>query len=101
MSILQILDELGIGPNGPPIPQPIIFSIVQYPKKRSVPSVQPSSYYTFTVPASPEDMSEEKKDEDLASDNRGPVLSVKVSKVSIIVHLVVMRNLWLILRVLK
>ncbi|XP_056622256.1 hydrocephalus-inducing protein homolog isoform X2 [Triplophysa dalaica] len=76
-SLEEILDELEIGPNGPPIPQPMIFSIVQYPKKRSVPSVQPSSYYTFTVPASPEDMSEEKKDEDLASDNRGPVLSVK------------------------
>lgn len=83
MFILQILDELGIGPKGPPIAPPVIFSIVQYPKKRSVPSVQPSSsYFTFTVTASPGDIAEEKKDEDLGSDIKGLVSSVKVSKVS-------------------
>lgn len=78
--MLQIMDELGIGPKGPPIPPPIIFSIIQYPGKRSVPSVQPSSsYFTFTIPPSPQDMAEEKKDEDLGLDIKGPVPSVKVS----------------------
>ncbi|XP_073706753.1 hydrocephalus-inducing protein homolog [Garra rufa] len=55
----EILDELGLGPKGPPIPPPIIFSIVPYPKIRPVPNTQLSnSCFTFLMPTSCEDLPE-------------------------------------------
>ncbi|XP_051512768.1 hydrocephalus-inducing protein homolog [Myxocyprinus asiaticus] len=77
-SLDEILDELGLGPKGPPIPPPIIFSIVPYPEKRSVPSTQLSdSCFIFMTPSSPEELSEEKKEVDLGSEAKGPITSVK------------------------
>ncbi|KTG35348.1 hypothetical protein cypCar_00023228 [Cyprinus carpio] len=64
----EVLDGLGLGPKGPPIPPPIIFSIVPYPKMRSVPNTQLSnSCFTFLMPTSCEDLPE-KKEADLRSE---------------------------------
>ncbi|CAM4581517.1 unnamed protein product [Leuciscus chuanchicus] len=64
----EILDGLGLGPEGPPIPPPIIFSIVPYPKMRSVPNTElSSSCFTFLMPMSCDDVSE-KKEADLRSE---------------------------------
>ncbi|XP_073785286.1 hydrocephalus-inducing protein homolog isoform X1 [Danio rerio] len=58
----EILDELGIGPKGPPIPPPIIFSIVHYPKMRPPNTQLSSNYFTFLKPISCEDLSEKEKE---------------------------------------
>ncbi|XP_068025945.1 hydrocephalus-inducing protein homolog [Melanerpes formicivorus] len=34
----QVLDELGLGPSGPPIPPPAVYSVVHCPAKREVPA---------------------------------------------------------------
>ncbi|TRY66375.1 hypothetical protein DNTS_003347 [Danionella cerebrum] len=52
----EILDGLGLGPKGPPIPLPVTFSIVPYPKMRSVTNTQPSSCFSF-LKLVPEDLS--------------------------------------------
>ncbi|XP_015224105.2 hydrocephalus-inducing protein homolog isoform X3 [Lepisosteus oculatus] len=58
----EVLDGLGLGTRGPPIPPPTIFSVVPYPKKRPPLSTQEIlSHFTFIVSA-PEDTVEDKKD---------------------------------------
>ncbi|KAM9854716.1 hydrocephalus-inducing protein homolog [Aulostomus maculatus] len=42
----EILDELELGPNGPAIPPPIMFSLVPFPKKREQPEL---TYECFTI----------------------------------------------------
>nr|XP_055030475.1 hydrocephalus-inducing protein homolog [Misgurnus anguillicaudatus] len=82
-SLEEILDELGIGPRGPPISPPVIFSIVQYPEKRSAPNIQQSSScLTITIPPAPDHLAEKKKDADLISDTMDPVTSVKEAMVA-------------------
>lgn len=49
-----MLDGLGLGPNGPPIPPPASFSVVPYPVKRKPPSTEPGIHYQF-VSSSPDD----------------------------------------------
>ncbi|XP_075289597.1 hydrocephalus-inducing protein homolog isoform X3 [Opisthocomus hoazin] len=34
----QILDDLGVGPSGPPIPPPAFYSVIRYPEKRVAPA---------------------------------------------------------------
>ncbi|XP_051727085.1 hydrocephalus-inducing protein homolog [Ctenopharyngodon idella] len=64
----EVLDGLGLGPEGPPIPPPVIFSTVPYPKMRSVPNTElSSSCFTFLMPTSCADLSE-KKEADLRSE---------------------------------
>ncbi|XP_067276661.1 hydrocephalus-inducing protein homolog isoform X2 [Pseudorasbora parva] len=58
----EILDGLGLGPEGPPILPPIIFSVVPYPKMRSAPNTElSSSCFTFLMPTSSENLSEKKE----------------------------------------
>ena len=43
---LEILEGLGMGPNGPPIPAPTEFSVVPYPNKRELLN-QNSKHFEF------------------------------------------------------
>ncbi|KAF7656194.1 hypothetical protein LDENG_00045050 [Lucifuga dentata] len=59
----EVLDGLGLGPSGPPIPPPIIFSRVPFPKNRMEPNSQLiCDCFSFLVPLIPDEISEEKKD---------------------------------------
>eukprot|EP00063_Salmo_salar_P029727 XP_014004562.1 PREDICTED: hydrocephalus-inducing protein homolog isoform X1 [Salmo salar] len=70
----EVLDGLGLGPKGPPIPPSTIFSVIPYPKKRPVPSAQQiTSCFTFMVPSVPEDPTGEKKDADMEAEAQGSV----------------------------
>ncbi|KAE8295968.1 Hydrocephalus-inducing protein Hy-3 [Larimichthys crocea] len=58
----DVLDNLGLGPSGPPIPPPTTFSIVPFPKNREQSKSQLScDCFTFLVPSG-QDEDEEKKD---------------------------------------
>ncbi|EDV21657.1 uncharacterized protein TRIADDRAFT_30117, partial [Trichoplax adhaerens] len=41
----EVLDGLGLGPNGPPIPPPASFSVIPYPVKRK--ALEPPVHYSF------------------------------------------------------
>ncbi|KAJ8247378.1 hypothetical protein GJAV_G00245700 [Gymnothorax javanicus] len=59
----EVLDGLGEGPKGPPIPPPIIYSVVPYPERRPPPSAsERPSHFTFLVPPLPEDLAEDRKE---------------------------------------
>ncbi|XP_021112384.1 hydrocephalus-inducing protein homolog isoform X3 [Heterocephalus glaber] len=72
----QILDILGLGSSGPPIPPPALFSIVSYPVKRLpvIPS-EVLKHFVFVVP--PSDKLDEKKEVETESDRSAITLSVK------------------------
>ncbi|XP_076808093.1 hydrocephalus-inducing protein homolog isoform X2 [Clavelina lepadiformis] len=53
-SVDEVLDGLGLGPKGPPVPPPAIFSVVPYPVKRKPPNGDPLSHYEF-IASSPDD----------------------------------------------
>ncbi|KFQ76081.1 Hydrocephalus-inducing protein, partial [Phaethon lepturus] len=58
----QILDDLGLGPSGPPIPPTAFYSVIRYPEKRVAPAAgEALKHFVFVVPegATAED---EKKD---------------------------------------
>ncbi|XP_066568844.1 hydrocephalus-inducing protein-like isoform X2 [Amia ocellicauda] len=58
----EVLDGMGLGPSGPPIPPPTIFSVVPYPKTRRPPSSQESlGHFTLIAPRA-EDAVEDGKD---------------------------------------
>lgn len=44
---MQILDGLGLGAKGPPIPPPATFAVVPYPVQRQAPSSVELSHYSF------------------------------------------------------
>ncbi|KAM6409238.1 hydrocephalus-inducing protein homolog [Rhynochetos jubatus] len=47
----QILDELGRGPSGPPIPPTAFYSVVHYPEKRTAPATgEALKHFVFVVP---------------------------------------------------
>ncbi|KAI4885088.1 hypothetical protein NFI96_023140 [Prochilodus magdalenae] len=71
-----VLDGLGLGPSGPPIPSTMLFSVVPYPKRRSGPNPQ-LSCFTLLVPSSQEDQAEEKKEAELDIKAQSPTVSVK------------------------
>jgi len=50
----QVLDGLGLGPKGPPVPPPVKFSVVPFPVKRQVPPGAESGHYRFIL-SPPED----------------------------------------------
>ncbi|KAM6294461.1 hydrocephalus-inducing protein homolog [Aegotheles albertisi] len=47
----QILDDLGLGPSGPPIPPTAFYSVIRYPEKRMVPAAgEALRHFVFVVP---------------------------------------------------
>ncbi|XP_073328914.1 hydrocephalus-inducing protein homolog [Pagrus major] len=57
----EVLDDLGLGPSGPPIPPPTTFSMVPFPTNR-LQSKLSVDCFTFLVPSSLDEQLEEKKD---------------------------------------
>lgn len=50
-----MLDGLGLGPHGPPIPPPATFAVVPYPvRRRPPPGMEPPSHYVF-IASAPDD----------------------------------------------
>ncbi|XP_033896012.3 hydrocephalus-inducing protein-like [Acipenser ruthenus] len=73
----EVLDGLGQGPKGPPIPPSTIFSVVPYPGKRTPPNGQDNlSHFEFLVPSS-EDVAEDKKEAELEMDSMGSISILK------------------------
>ena len=50
----QLLDEMGLGPDGPPIQPPFVFSVVHCPRERHTPEPDKLLQFAF-VAASPDD----------------------------------------------
>ncbi|OCT82470.1 hypothetical protein XELAEV_18025000mg [Xenopus laevis] len=76
----KILDGLGLGPSGPPMPPPCSFSVVLFPEIRTLPSVQETlGHFTFiaTSPDDPNVFVDEKKENEPEAD---PVFPVPVLK---------------------
>ncbi|KAM9269036.1 LOW QUALITY PROTEIN: hydrocephalus-inducing protein homolog [Cariama cristata] len=46
----QILDSLGRGPSGPPIPPTAFYSVIRYPEKRMAPAGEALKHFAFVVP---------------------------------------------------
>lgn len=58
-----MLDDLGLGPNGPPIPPPITFSIVPFPKNRvQFNSQLTRDRFTFMGASGQDEQGDDKKD---------------------------------------
>ena len=56
MCAFQILDGLGLGANGPPIPAPVTFSVVPFPVKRKAAKVNDDDrQFEFISTAQPTD----------------------------------------------
>ncbi|XP_066540500.1 hydrocephalus-inducing protein homolog isoform X2 [Hoplias malabaricus] len=72
----EVLDGLGLGPNGPPIPPPMLFSVVPYPKKRLDPSHQ-LSCFTLLEPSPQENPAEDKSKAELDLETHSPIVSIK------------------------
>ncbi len=53
-SVEEVLDGLGLGPHGPPIPPPAVFAVVPYAVKRHPPPGAEGGHYMF-VASSPDD----------------------------------------------
>ncbi|MGH0168092.1 UNVERIFIED_CONTAM: hypothetical protein FKN15_053854 [Acipenser sinensis] len=78
----EVLDGLGQGPKGPPIPPSTIFSVVPYPGKRTPPNGQDNlSHFEFLVPSS-EDVAEDKKEAELEMDSMGSISILKEDAVT-------------------
>lgn len=56
-----MLDDLGLGPGGPPIPPPTTFSMVPFPTNRQQSKLSVDCF-TFLVPSRLDEQAEEKKD---------------------------------------
>ncbi|KAG7333195.1 hypothetical protein KOW79_003330 [Hemibagrus wyckioides] len=77
-SLDEVLDGLGLGPKGPPIPPPMLFSVVQYPKRRVVSSSHfAPGCFTFLMPSTMEDSTEEKQEAELETEAVSPTVSAK------------------------
>ncbi|XP_067158936.1 hydrocephalus-inducing protein homolog [Apteryx mantelli] len=58
----QILDSLGLGPSGPPIPPTAFYSVIRYPEKRTAPAAgEVLQHFVFVAPEGAT-AEEEKKD---------------------------------------
>ncbi|KAM7396206.1 hypothetical protein PAMP_019263 [Pampus punctatissimus] len=61
----DVLDDLGLGPNGPPIPPPITFSMVPFPQNRGQSNSQLTcDCFTFLGPSGPDEQGDEKKEDE-------------------------------------
>ncbi|XP_068458365.1 hydrocephalus-inducing protein homolog isoform X2 [Clinocottus analis] len=62
-SLVEVLDDLGLGPSGPPIPPPTTFSLVPFPQNRQQSNNQlTSGCFTFLVPSGMDEHDMEKSD---------------------------------------
>ncbi|XP_025031662.1 hydrocephalus-inducing protein-like, partial [Python bivittatus] len=76
-NVIQILNGLGLGPSGPPIPPTAFFSVIPYPEKRPAQVASESlKHFTFIIP---EELSAEEEKKDVESGVEIPV-SLPVAK---------------------
>ncbi|XP_053911717.1 hydrocephalus-inducing protein-like [Cuculus canorus] len=76
--VRQILDDLGLGPSGPPVPPTTFYSVVHYPEKWVAPAAEDLEHFIFVVP---EGTTAEDKRKDTASGLKASaVLPVKRSE---------------------
>ncbi|XP_029289106.1 hydrocephalus-inducing protein homolog [Cottoperca gobio] len=62
-SLIQVLNDLGLGPSGPPIPPPTTFSMVPFPQNREQSNSKLTcSCFTFLVSSGQDKQAEERKD---------------------------------------
>ncbi|XP_062860193.1 hydrocephalus-inducing protein homolog [Trichomycterus rosablanca] len=67
----EVLDGLGLGPSGPPIPPPMLFSVVPHPRRSLSSPKLTSSCFTFLMPVSLEELEEKTEaDSDLEALSR-------------------------------
>ncbi|NXG68880.1 HYDIN protein, partial [Baryphthengus martii] len=76
----QILDDLGLGPSGPPIPPTVFYSVIRYPEKRVAPAGEALKHFIFVVPEGAA-VEEEKGTESVIDSSVTP--SVKMSEVQV------------------
>ncbi|XP_055993028.1 hydrocephalus-inducing protein homolog [Sorex fumeus] len=77
----QILDLLGLGSSGPPIPPPALFSIISYPNKRlPLATTETLKHFVFVVPPSEESSQEDKREVDPDVEPTIPTGSTKVQE---------------------
>ncbi|KAG7253646.1 hypothetical protein CRUP_001409, partial [Coryphaenoides rupestris] len=75
----EVLDGLGLGPSGPPIPPPVTFSVVPFPGE-SPGAGGPgglSEHFFFLDPSAPDDSAKDVKDEDAPPVNSGTATKEK------------------------
>ncbi|KAM3920677.1 hydrocephalus-inducing protein homolog [Leptodactylus fuscus] len=76
-SVEEVLEGLGLGPSGPPVPPPYLFSVIVFPERRTI-SADPETLGHFTfIAASPDDpnvINEDKKDPELEPVHTIPML---------------------------
>nr|XP_019962004.1 PREDICTED: hydrocephalus-inducing protein homolog [Paralichthys olivaceus] len=75
----EVLDDLGLGPSGPPIPPPVTFSVVPFPQNREQTNGQlPCDCFTFLVPSGATKDGEERRDtEDEVIKEEAPVSKMR------------------------
>uniref|UniRef100_A0A669QXT0 HYDIN axonemal central pair apparatus protein n=1 Tax=Phasianus colchicus TaxID=9054 RepID=A0A669QXT0_PHACC len=61
----QILDSLGLGPSGPPIPPTAFYSVIHYPEKRAAPAGEALKHFIFIMPEGAVEEEEKKESESL------------------------------------
>uniref|UniRef100_A0A8B9BFH4 HYDIN axonemal central pair apparatus protein n=1 Tax=Anser brachyrhynchus TaxID=132585 RepID=A0A8B9BFH4_9AVES len=72
----EILDGLGLGPSGPPIPPTTFYSVIRYPEKREAPAGEALKHFIFVAPEGAVVEEEKKETESLVD---APIaLTVKV-----------------------
>ncbi|XP_047385193.1 hydrocephalus-inducing protein homolog isoform X1 [Sciurus carolinensis] len=78
----QILDNLGLGSSGPPIPPSALFSVISYPVKRlPITPTDILKHFVFVIPPTDElSVTEEKKDVDVESELGTSTISTKVQE---------------------
>ncbi|XP_077166200.1 hydrocephalus-inducing protein homolog isoform X2 [Paroedura picta] len=74
----QILDGLGLGPSGPPIPPTAFFSVIPYPEKRLLPAPgEALKHFIFIVPEDTTVSEDDKKEAEFAAE---AIISLPVVK---------------------
>nr|XP_056718300.1 hydrocephalus-inducing protein homolog [Euleptes europaea] len=74
----QILDALGLGPSGPPIPPTAFFSVIPYPEKRQLPVPgEALKHFTFIVPEDTNVPEDDKKDAEASAEITSSLPAVK------------------------
>ncbi|XP_077145064.1 hydrocephalus-inducing protein homolog isoform X4 [Ranitomeya variabilis] len=79
-SVDEVLEGLGLGPSGPPIPPPYLFSVITFPERRNLCSDPETLGHFSFIAASPDDpnvITEDKKDPDPEPE---PVLLIPMQK---------------------
>ncbi|KAM9214465.1 hydrocephalus-inducing protein homolog [Leptosomus discolor] len=79
----QILDDLGLGPSGPPIPPTTFYSVIHYPEKRMAPAAgEALKHFIFVVPGGAPAEEERKDPESLVDAPAVPTVKMPEEQVT-------------------